>query len=173
MVQRKQVIITYMALCKTGQIHDDVIKWKHFPLYWPFVWVIHQSPVNSPHKGQWRGTLMFSLICACTNGWVNNRDGGDLRRHCDRYDVTVMPCGSLERTAIVITGINPEAIHWVTSKSIVEWNIFRVRVRLGANWVDMYFIWYIILLWMITVPVSLVPYVYWLQINIIYCNPLS
>ena len=138
-----------------------------------FVWGIHQSPVNSPHKGQWRGTLMFSLICAWTNGWVNNRDGGDLRRHRDRYDVTVMSCGSLERTAIVITGINPEAIYWVTSKSIVEWNIFRVRVGLGADWVDMYFIWYSILLWMITVPVSLVSYVYWLQINIIYCNPLS
>ena len=28
--------------------HDDVIKWKHFLLYWPFVQGIHQSPVNSP-----------------------------------------------------------------------------------------------------------------------------
>ena len=35
--------------------HDDVIKWKHFPRHWPFVWGIHRSPVNSPHKGQWRG----------------------------------------------------------------------------------------------------------------------
>ena len=43
--------------------HDDVIKWKHFPRYWPFVWGIHRSPVNSPHKGQWHGALMFSLIC--------------------------------------------------------------------------------------------------------------
>ena len=42
--------------------HDDVIKWKHFPRYWPFVWGIHRSPVNSPHKGQWRGALMFSMI---------------------------------------------------------------------------------------------------------------
>ena len=32
--------------------HDDVIKWKHFPRYWPFVWGIHRSPVNSPNKGQ-------------------------------------------------------------------------------------------------------------------------
>ena len=30
--------------------HDDVIKWKHFPRYWPFVRGIHRSPVNSPHK---------------------------------------------------------------------------------------------------------------------------
>ena len=45
-------------------IHDDVIKWKHFPCYWPFVPGIHRSPVNSPHKGQWQGAFMFSLICA-------------------------------------------------------------------------------------------------------------
>ena len=44
-------------------IHDDVIKWKHFPRYWPFVRGIHRPPVNSPHKGQWRRALMFSLIC--------------------------------------------------------------------------------------------------------------
>ena len=44
--------------------HDDVIKWKHFPRYWPFVRGIHRPRVNSPHKGQWRGALMFSLICA-------------------------------------------------------------------------------------------------------------
>ena len=37
---------------------DDVIKWQHFPRYWPVVWGIHQSPVNSPLKGQWRGDLM-------------------------------------------------------------------------------------------------------------------
>ena len=57
--------------------HDDVIKWKHFPRYWPFVRGIHQSPVNSPHKGQWRGALMFSLICIWINDWVNNREAGD------------------------------------------------------------------------------------------------
>ena len=34
-----------------------------------------------PHKGRRCGTLMFSLICARTNGWVNNREAGDLRRH--------------------------------------------------------------------------------------------
>ena len=48
------------------------------------------APVNSPHKGQWGGALMFSLISAWTNGWVNNRDAGDLRRHRVHYDVTVM-----------------------------------------------------------------------------------
>ena len=47
----------------------DVIKWKHFPRYGPFVW----SQVNSTLKGQWRGALMFSLIYAWINCWVNNR----------------------------------------------------------------------------------------------------
>ena len=71
--------------------HDDVIKWKHFPRYWPFVRGIHRSPVNSPHRGQWRGHLMFSLICTLINSWVNNGKAGDLKRHCTHYDVTVMP----------------------------------------------------------------------------------
>ena len=74
--------------------HDDVIKWKHFPRYWSFVRGIHRSPVNSPHKGRWRGALMHSLICARTNGWVNNRDAGDLRRHRAYSDVTVMLQGN-------------------------------------------------------------------------------
>ena len=70
--------------------HDDVIKWKHFPRYWPFVREIHRSPIKFPHKGQWRGTLMFTLICARINGWVNNHEAGDLRRNRAHYDVTVM-----------------------------------------------------------------------------------
>ena len=61
------------VVSKACDRHDDVIKWKHFPRYWPFVRGIHRSTVNSPHKGQWRGALMFSLICAWINGWVNNR----------------------------------------------------------------------------------------------------
>ena len=59
--------------------HDDITKWEHFPCYWSFVRGIHWSPVNSPHKGQWHGALMFSFICAWINGWVNNRGAGDLR----------------------------------------------------------------------------------------------
>ena len=71
-------------------IHDDVIKWKYFPRNWPFVREIHRSPVNFPHKGQWRGALMFSLIYVWINDWVNNREAGDLRRQHGHYDVIVM-----------------------------------------------------------------------------------
>ena len=70
--------------------YDDVIKRKHFPRYWPSVWGIHRSPVNSPHKGQWRGAVMLSLIRAWIKGWVNNREAGDLRCHRAHYDFTIM-----------------------------------------------------------------------------------
>ena len=58
----------------------------------------HRSPVNSPHKGQWRGALIFSLICAWINAWVNNREAGDYRRHRAPYDVIVI--FSLQRYSI-------------------------------------------------------------------------
>ena len=77
-------------ICSDFFCHDDVIKWKHFPRYWPFVRGIHRSPVNSPHKGQWRGDLVFSLICARINDRVNNGGAGDLRRYRAHYDVIVM-----------------------------------------------------------------------------------
>ena len=85
-------LFTIQMACEgqTFNIHDGVIKSKHFPRYWPFVSGIHRSPVDSPQNGQWRGALMFSLICFWTNGWANNRDSGDLRRHRTHYDFTVM-----------------------------------------------------------------------------------
>ena len=46
--------------------------------------------VNSPHKGQRRGALMFSLICTWINSWVNNPEAGDLRRHRAHCDVSAM-----------------------------------------------------------------------------------
>ena len=81
MTQSTNTYMLHMMTSSNGKI---------FPRYWPFVWEIHRSPVNSPHKGQWRGALMFSLICVWTNGWVNNREAGDLRRHRYHYEVIVM-----------------------------------------------------------------------------------
>ena len=51
---------------------------------------IHRSPVNSSHRGKWRGAFMFSLIFAWINRWVKNREVGDLRRYRAYYDVTLM-----------------------------------------------------------------------------------
>ena len=92
----------YIHSCMCPIIHpsishcpDDCLTWWHnqmeiFSTLLAFVWGIHQWPVNSPHKGQWHGALMFSLICVWTNSWANNGDTGDLRRHGAHYDVTVM-----------------------------------------------------------------------------------
>ena len=93
-----QNYITGFPTCNIGSLsmitisfrHDDIIKWKHFSHYWPFMRGIPWSPVNSPHKGEWRGALMFSLICAWIHGWVNNCKAGDLRGHCAHYDINVM-----------------------------------------------------------------------------------
>ena len=85
----------------TWSVHDDVIKWKHFPRYWPFVRGIHRFPVNFPHKGQWRGALMFTLICARINDWVNNHEAGDLRRYRPHYDVIVTKSDMAQGEALV------------------------------------------------------------------------
>ena len=89
----KQVL---KALC-----HDDVIKWKHFPRYWPFVLGIHRSPLNSPHKDQWSGALMLPVICARIDVWPNNREAGELRRNRAHYDVTVMHARICMPTSLV------------------------------------------------------------------------
>ena len=78
---RPSTVLQGIACCTTEHtwlVHNDVIKWKHFPHYWPFVREIHRSPVKSPHKGQWRGAFMFYLM-AC-----------DLRRHRAHYEVIIM-----------------------------------------------------------------------------------
>ena len=84
---RNMTISEYLHILPT---HDDVIKLKHFPCYWPFVRGIHRSPVNSLHNGQSRVALIFSLIYAWINSWVNIRKVCDLRRHRAHYDFIVM-----------------------------------------------------------------------------------
>ena len=61
---RPDCIVDVIILSILYNAFNDVMKWNHFPLYWPFVWGIHRSPVNSLHKGQLCWALMFSLICA-------------------------------------------------------------------------------------------------------------
>ena len=140
--------------------HDDVIKRKQFPRYWPFVRGIHRSPVNSQHKGQWRRALMFSLICTWIHGWVNNGEAGDLRRHRAHYDVTVMVAIwlsqhqwispteefskwlithlSLDKMATISQTIFLDAFSWM--KSFVFWSKFhrslflRVQFTITQHW---------------------------------------
>ena len=105
----------------------DVIKWKHFPHNWPFVPGIHRSPVNSLHKGQWRGAVMFSLICVWRNSWENSRKAGDLRRYRAHYDVSVMSAviTCTELWLHWINGFNSlwpsDTMWWHTSGSTLAW----------------------------------------------------
>ena len=97
--------------------HDDVIKWKHFPHHWSFVRGIHRSSLNSPHKGQWRGTLMFSLICAWTEAWVNDREASDLRHHRAHYDIVMLNSKSHLCRTFVITKLHVIYLHWTLGRA--------------------------------------------------------
>ena len=87
---KKLRCIQWLRCCciRAKDSHDDIINWKHFPRHWPFVRWIHRPPVNSPHTGQWREALMFSL--KKKHVYADNRDAGDFRCHCTHHDVTVM-----------------------------------------------------------------------------------
>ena len=79
-------------IIRTRILSQIMTWWRHqmdtSPRYWPFMREIHWSPMNSLHKGQWRG--VFSLICYRINGLVNKREAGDLWRHRIHFDVIVV-----------------------------------------------------------------------------------
>ena len=116
-----------------GSSHDGVIKWEHFPRYWPFVRGIHRSPVDSPHKGQWRRDLMFSLVWAWTNGSANSRFTGDLRRHGVHCDVIVMKSCLLRQTAILNLFIAMRINFVILTTELDVWFIWHLAVELTAN----------------------------------------
>ena len=73
--------------------HPDILRTWSFISWWNIFCVtgpLCGEFTGSPNKGQWRGALLFSLICVWINGWVNNYEAGDLRRHRGHYDVIVM-----------------------------------------------------------------------------------
>ena len=82
--------------------HDDVIKWKHFPRYWPFVRGIHWSPVNSPHKGQWRYHAHYDVIvmrlgennCHFTDNIFKGISTPIYLRFCSRVQLKISHHGS-------------------------------------------------------------------------------
>ena len=120
-----------MTLQSYVLLYDDVIKWKHFLRYWSFARRIHRWGVDSPDKGQWRGALEFSFMCA----WKmlsSNRDAGDFWRHGAHCNLIVgvmliiwcyaNDCPHRPRTITVslptkgdfwLTNLGIRSIHWL------------------------------------------------------------
>ena len=110
-----------------GPENEGLEMWAAMLLYWGSPrarpWWRHQMEAfsallalcegNPSHKGQWRGILMFSLICAWTNCWANNRCAGDLRRHRSHYDVTT--CMKLFDIKTMLAWR-----HWTSNFAIVQ-----------------------------------------------------
>ena len=85
------------------------------------------------HKGQWCGALIISLICAWTNGWVNNADADDLRRHRAHYDVTVMKKLVHRHMLRMFANINYCALMTVIFElSRIIWKTFIVYLKIGC-----------------------------------------
>ena len=117
-------------------IHDDVIKWKHFPRYWPFVRGIHRSLVNSPQKGQWRGALMLYVIYAWMKYQVSNRKAGDLRRHRAHYDVIVIQvwCHSADESHLSTRFILFCRVHNHYNEKTLTTNLFPIKRTDWPTW---------------------------------------
>ena len=155
--------------CDDKNINYDVIKWKHFPRNWPFLRGIHRSPVNSPHKGQWRGALMFSLICVWMNDWVNNREAGDLRRHLDHYDVSVMHMGH-DTMVYVLCFITPcFALNINRADSRLAPGQWETSLQSNTIGWAQFIVQRIIFRWIFNSFRELVPYVCWTEFGVYKC----
>ena len=94
---------------------------------------IYRSTVNSPHKGQWCGSLIFSLKYAWIDGWVNSREAGDLRRHHAHYDVTVMLKGMKPLLTIFSVSeilLRQKSLSLTTQQLLCYWNDFYLAIDL-------------------------------------------
>ena len=69
---------------------DSTTWWRHKMETFSALLVFCADNSHSPNKGQWRGALIHSLICAWTNSWANTEDAGDLRSHRAHHDATIM-----------------------------------------------------------------------------------
>ena len=79
-----------ILFCRFHRMYENrFLPWWRHPMK-TFSALLTICAMNSPHKGQWRGALMFSFISGWISGWVNNREAGDLECHRAHYDVIVM-----------------------------------------------------------------------------------
>ena len=101
-------------------IIENIFKWKQMETFSALLAICAGNspvPLNSPHKGKSHGALMFSLISAWINGWVNNRDAGDLRRNCAHYDVIVCWIERARHICVPILIGLPVALVWLSGRN--------------------------------------------------------
>ena len=81
-----------------AEIHDVVIKSKHFPRYWSSLWGIHRSLVTSPHKGQWRGAFYIFFDLRVNKPLSKQSWGWWFETPARPYDVIIMSVDQKEET---------------------------------------------------------------------------
>ena len=101
--------------------HDDVIKWKHFPRYWPFVRGIHRPRWIPAQRPVTRRFDVFFDLRLNKRLSKQNRHAGDLRRHRTHYDVIVMVVG-LFILHLIITWTNADLLIHVFASATHKWN---------------------------------------------------
>ena len=75
--------------------------------------------MDSHHKGQWRVALMFSLICAWTNGWPNNLAHYDVALMCLHLPATL----TIELKKYIVWVFNPHNIFGVKCLVITKYSV--------------------------------------------------
>ena len=103
--------------------HDDVIKWKLFPRCWPYCGEFAGHRWIHLTKDSDAELWYFLWSARWINGWLNNRETGDLRRHRAHYDVIVME-----------NGYSLPPISWQTCVNIAScWSLlYQVTLMIGC-----------------------------------------
>ena len=106
----------------------DIITWWSHQMEW-FSALLALCAENSPVAGEFPSqrtvTRSFGVFfCASANGWVYNRDAGDLRRNHAHYGVTVMK-STFPKLYIRIPLCIPTETHWIIFVHHDEFHFFR------------------------------------------------
>ena len=103
-----------LVLCRD---HDDVIKWKHFPLTGPLCGEFTGHRWIPLTKASDAELWCFRWSAPWINSWVNNREAGDLRRHRTHYDAIVMSAFIWHKRECIIS------THWNKVAAILQLTI--------------------------------------------------
>ena len=115
---------------------------------------VRNSPVTGefPLQSQWRGALMYSLICAWINSWANNGDTGDLRCH---YTLLSLHCNEKLLNSLLTWHLIAFIVQQLSENSENSGCLWPLKLKaLGYfrtksySWVISGSIWHLIWYWM-------------------------